>query len=315
VPPVLLKTVKKAIVIRYFSIILHIISYLRDLFKRHSLFLNCLDLKGFTYQEIQMLINRSKKPNILLLISFLAIASSKPGKAVEVNPEDHVLTIAMNANYGEILPSGDHVPKLSFYGRTDLNYGFLISEEGNRHSFSFNDPKDRTDFHSIKFFDFKEMDDLIFTALKNALSSNAIDRYRFAAREGIGGGKMDFGIKIMFMVKPGSLIFFDGKLYNPKDFGNYLWGAAMARLGFSLEEMLSGAHANAFFNGHKQNGGKRSWRGDDMENQDAIRDGFKSKLAKLSTKSACNESLGTKFAKIHLLGADIANVVFGRGWK
>ena len=36
--------------------------------------------------------------------------------------------------------------------------------------------------------------------------------------------------------------------YNRKDFGNFVWGASMRKLSFSLFTAQWGAHANAFLN-------------------------------------------------------------------
>jgi RHS repeat-associated protein len=82
------------------------------------------------------------------------------------------------------------------------------------------------------------------------------DRYSYAATEGFptgrtswltgkrSTGKMDIAPEILS--KNVMFHYANGKLYNNFDAGNYAWGAAMKRLGFSLFMSRTGAHLNNF---------------------------------------------------------------------
>ena len=90
---------------------------------------------------------------------------------------------------------------------------------------------------------------------------------------------MDFVSQDVFDDSSEKLFVVDGVAYNDFDAGNYLWGVAMNRLGFSYEFSRIGSELNGFFNGKSQNGGFGiTLVGDSPRDQKAIRNGFKGKF-------------------------------------
>jgi hypothetical protein len=76
------------------------------------------------------------------------------------------------------------------------------------------------------------------------------NRWNYIKTQGVGGGKLDFTttwIISMYNVKTiGSKIFLvDGMAHNHYNFGNFLFGAAGHALGYSLLELMIGAHYNS----------------------------------------------------------------------
>lgn len=58
------------------------------------------------------------------------------------------------------------------------------------------------------------------------------------------------------------------------DFGNFLWGNAGQKLGFSLFELKTGAQINNMVEGQNQNKGKKIDFYDDPADQKAIGEGY-----------------------------------------
>jgi RHS repeat-associated protein len=93
------------------------------------------------------------------------------------------------------------------------------------------------------------------------------NRYIYALKESPGRGKLDFTMYLRGYIDDktfgmtssditGMFFLFAGSntAYNPNDAGNYMWSAAMQRMGFSLEASLIDAHAftayDYYFNNH-----------------------------------------------------------------
>lgn len=80
-------------------------------------------------------------------------------------------------------------------------------------------------------------------------------------------GKMDyFADSLISRKNPGKFFLvmptkqgFPAIAFNPRDFGNFLWGAGAKALGFSTSTMFFGAWANNLFNQNKNNPGQKGW--------------------------------------------------------
>ena len=84
-----------------------------------------------------------------------------------------------------------------------------------------------------------------------------------------------------------TLTIINGTAYNEHDAGNYLWGFAMGRMGFTSVTARAAAHANAWWSGKDANGQRsnsvdpfvrwfenRTWSGDVAADQQAIQKGL-----------------------------------------
>lgn len=105
-------------------------------------------------------------------------------------------------------------------------------------------------------------------------TSTSENRWTYVIRESLDNGKMDprehFTSNATFYVVPGT-----GKAYNRDDFGNFIWGRAAHELGFSLFDLLIGAHVNNaihYLLNENQNLGSNTFL-DSPADQRAIRDG------------------------------------------
>ena len=91
-----------------------------------------------------------------------------------------------------------------------------------------------------------------------------------------GGGKMDYYQQNPDNIKSNTLSIIvqngQGTAYNPKDFGNYMWGCGMKILGFSLSQSQMAAHGNNLLSGGRTDGGERTYL-DTYGDQRAIKDG------------------------------------------
>jgi hypothetical protein len=126
---------------------------------------------------------------------------------------------------------------------------------------------------------------------------NYYDRYGYIAKEGTGGGKMDFSYSQIPLLYPDAsktpldpqtlspLIFLVGDVaHNQMNFGNFIFGATGQAMGFFQLELLAGAHKNSRFpedaSGKRipdgqvgPNGYQPSW--DSADDQFSIKQGFK----------------------------------------
>ncbi len=92
---------------------------------------------------------------------------------------------------------------------------------------------------------------------------------------GTSSGKLDFFFNSS-LLKENELHVVEGTstAFNDKDFGNFLWGQAGKRLGFSVGTLQLAAHANNAANGSSDNGGKDVGILDSRTDQQAIRSGY-----------------------------------------
>ena len=154
-------------------------------------------------------------------------------------------------------------------------------------SFSFNDLD--SDMVALKNGDMELSfisSDQVDGAMKRSgvKKQNVFSRWSYASSES-NKGKMDF--KYDGIIKPTGLNIINGVGYNSADFGNYLWGNAMGRMGFTSVMARSAAHMNAWWSAKESNPGlksdypwtiswfmNRSWGGDGSGDQRAIQNGL-----------------------------------------
>ena len=105
----------------------------------------------------------------------------------------------------------------------------------------------------------------VFDYQKKTAHTPLANRWDFIKAEGIGGGRLDFSLTGITKIaqrlldKDGRdispLIFYvEGVAHNWFNFGNFLFGAAGATLGFTRVELLGGAQYNSLFGGEDNNG-------------------------------------------------------------
>ncbi|WP_046245443.1 polymorphic toxin type 44 domain-containing protein [Hymenobacter terrenus] len=87
-----------------------------------------------------------------------------------------------------------------------------------------------------------------------------LDRWTFIKKEGQGGGRLDFSMSGLKMIAKMTidyttgeeltpfLFYLEGVAHNWFNFGNFLFGAAGAALGFTKAELLNGAEYNSLVN-------------------------------------------------------------------
>jgi RHS repeat-associated protein len=175
--------------------------------------------------------------------------------------------------------------------------GRIIDSDGTvQQKFKFSDPEnDASDIQKgiIKKLEFVSEGSIIkmmaasgaFTHENKTANRSLSDRYDFIKQAGVGGGAMDFSysaIPQMFqgaskdpLSIPSPMMFLvKGMAYNHLNFGNFLFGASGGGMGFTLHELLVGAHKNSRFpedaNGNRipnnqpnPNGYKADWDSED----------------------------------------------------
>ena len=120
---------------------------------------------------------------------------------------------------------------------------------------------------------------------------SAFSRWGYAANESnanslTGNGNMDYRTNNR-IAGDDRLYVMNGVGYNSADAGNYLWGYAMGRMGFTSVTARAAAHANAWWSAKESNGQRsqnpnsflrwfenRSWGGDAKADQRAIQRGL-----------------------------------------
>jgi hypothetical protein len=107
--------------------------------------------------------------------------------------------------------------------------------------------------------------------------ASELDKYKYIYEQSGGAMNLDFAGSI----PAASLAVFDDIIYNKKDFGNFLWGATMQKLGVPFGLVNAGSEFNGFWNGKAQNGNspkfyidRITWSGNAHEDQVAIRNGY-----------------------------------------
>ena len=89
-----------------------------------------------------------------------------------------------------------------------------------------------------------------------------LERYKFILKEGKGLGKLDFaesaiGMGSIYGADTYNSLYLVGTVaHNPRNFGNFLFGAAGVSLGYLPIELLLGAHFNSLFNSSTNGGYK-----------------------------------------------------------
>ena len=94
---------------------------------------------------------------------------------------------------------------------------------------------------------------------------------------GSSNGLLDFSTTSPILDNKDNKLFIEestGKVYNRKDFGNFLWGQAGANLGFDLKTLKIGAHIHNAFKSKKDNPDLDYKLLDTQADQNAIEDGY-----------------------------------------
>jgi RHS repeat-associated protein len=162
-------------------------------------------------------------------------------------------------------------------------------------SFGYNDPDEDhksviTDGYGAKVISDETINNMVTKSGVNS-SEAQTNPSDYAARESrpagnsahytLGFGKKGEGKMDYFSQNPDDIasktlhiITKNGKsaAYNPKDFGNYMWGYGMKLLGFSLSTAQNAAHANNMLSSGRSDGGERTFF-DSYGDQRAIKDG------------------------------------------
>ncbi|GEM53760.1 polymorphic toxin type 44 domain-containing protein [Empedobacter brevis] len=105
------------------------------------------------------------------------------------------------------------------------------------------------------------------------IERESIPRGEESNLSGESNGQLDFKNGGM-NISPVGLHLVNGIAYNDYDYGNFLWGQAGKRLGFSHPTLSAGGHLNNAINGKKDNPGLTNGIYDSPEDQRAIRNGY-----------------------------------------
>ncbi len=217
-------------------------------------------------------------------ISQYQYAANNPILYIDVNGDS--LMFFENGVYVTTLDDG----KEEFTG---FNQSIEEDEEGNKtytggSSFSFNDiDLDKKDLRSgdveLSFMSSGDVNEMVEES--GAGDQNFLSAWAYAATES-NAGNLDFYTKL----SDNKFYIIDGIGYNTHDAGNYLWGNAMAKMGFGEIVSRSGAHLNAWWSGKESNGEavtslthnalqrafvNRTWSGDSKADQRAISAGHR----------------------------------------
>jgi len=154
-------------------------------------------------------------------------------------------------------------------------------------SFSFNDidlDKESLTSGEVTLSFLSKNDVKRFVDESGAGNQNFMTAWSYAATES-NAGNLDFYTKLA----DDKFYIIGGVGYNTHDAGNYLWGNAMARMGFGQLIPSLGAHINAWWSGKESNGEavtshthnaferaylNRTWSGDSAADQRAIKAGY-----------------------------------------
>ena len=205
--------------------------------------------------------------------------ANNPVKLVDPNGES-ISEFDENGNYLRTIK--DNWFHNTFYGRK----GHIVDDDGNMmHEFSFGDPEhDVQDLKDGKitkviFVQEKEIKQMlensgVFNSKNKTYNNSFKNRYNYIFEQGQGKGKLDFSvteIPLLYRNASKSLFLVNGIAYNHYNFGNFLFGAAGATMGFSLFELRVGAHYNSIANPEK-NGYRPQF--DSLDDQNSIKRGF-----------------------------------------
>lgn len=179
---------------------------------------------------------------------------------------------------------------------TGFNQESVIDKNGKEtltagNSFAFNDidldkAKLKSGAMTLNFMSNKDVGKIISES--GVESQGVLSRWAYASNESNAGnasgtGKMDMRGQVPYK----TLNVINGVGYNNADTGNYLWGFAMRKMGFSAPAMYIGSNVNAWWSAKESNGRasnnpnpilrwfeNRSWNGDSTADQNAIKRGM-----------------------------------------
>jgi RHS repeat-associated protein len=145
-------------------------------------------------------------------------------------------------------------------------------------SFTYNDPsEDRIsvlrDGYKVQLTSVKDIQNMVLDGVKGSEYP-----YRHAYNEGQAGGNLDFFVQNPDEIPANTLSIIKDRngnavSYNPKDYGNFMFGLSMRFLGISLSEAKLGAHLNNIVNGRRD--GSEKWQLlDSGGDQRAITNGY-----------------------------------------
>ncbi len=158
-------------------------------------------------------------------------------------------------------------------------------------AFTFNDisldrEKLKSGKMSLDFISHNQVDEIVNES--GILEQDILSRWGYAATQSNAGnergkGKMDFKGSVRHF----KLSVINGVGYNDADAGNYLWGYAMGKMGFTKFSAWSSSNMNAWWSAKQSNGQassnpnvimrwieNRSWSGDSEADQKAIMKGL-----------------------------------------
>jgi hypothetical protein len=179
--------------------------------------------------------------------------------------------------------SFNNTKKGSWYDLTSHN-AYIKDSKGKNTRLQFNDQSDIKYFNGEKLPKFLQLitnqliEEILNERKVNQLGfSSETEKYKYIYEQSGSTKNLDFAGSI----PTASLAVFNEIIYNDKDFGNFLWGASMQKLGVPFEIVNSGSEFNGFWNGKVQNGytpkfyiDRITWSGDAHEDQVAIRNGY-----------------------------------------
>jgi RHS repeat-associated protein len=216
--------------------------------------------------------------------------ANNPIKYIDINGDS--LMLFKNGVYVTTVDNGKEET-------TGYNQESTVDEDGNEtftggQSFSFNDlDLDRSALKSQKMtLNFLSQDDVSAAIDESGIGDqNVLSRWGYAATESNslnerGDGNMDYLGDKRLSYKGLNII--NGVGYNVNDAGNYLWGYAMGKMGYTSVAARTAAHMNAWWSAKLSNPGMAStnsnpvlrwfenwsWGGDSSADQRAIQNGL-----------------------------------------
>ncbi len=174
--------------------------------------------------------------------------ANNPIAFIDVNGDS--LVMFKNGEYVGIFDNG----KDAYQG---YNQESTVDKDGNEtftggQSFGFNDAEN--DMKAIRNGVITKLNtDHFENKFENAMEKSGVNDNHglglgYAWRE--GDGKMDYAMREK--LKQNTLYIADGYAYNDFDYGNFMWGQGMKRLGIDYGTAIFGAHVNNFLFGRDQ---------------------------------------------------------------
>jgi len=220
-------------------------------------------------------------------LSPYSYAANSPSMYVDINGDS--LMLFKNGVYVTTVDNGKEE-------MTGFNQETSVDEDGNEtftggQSFDFNDIDNDQDVISdlksgdvkLNVMDQETVEDMI--SQSGANDANVFSRWGKAWNESTAG-KLDFWT--YSKIGEGTLNIINGTAYNGKDAGNYMWGFAMRRMGYTQTMATLAAHIHAWNSGKQENNQgstnsnrflrwfeNKTWGGDSEGDQRAIIKGMK----------------------------------------